>query len=116
MRSIFAGLAALLLSPAMAFAAGDIMAGYYGNTVISKGKGHEVHTYYNADGTLTGKVIGMSIVLKGTWKVDGTSLCLTYTPPPPTVKNPVCAPADAHQIGDNWAYDGRTVTLVQGIQ
>ena len=116
MRLIFAGLAALVLSPALAFADDDIMAADYGNTVITTGKGHEVHTYYNFDGTFTGKVIGMSIVLKGTWKVDGGNLCMVYTPPPPTVKNPVCVPAVARQVGDTWTYDGRTVTLVQGIQ
>jgi hypothetical protein len=101
---------------ASAVQAQETMAPYFGNTVISKGNGPEVHTYYNADGTVTGKIIGMKLTLKGTWKVDGDQLCLTYTPPPPTVKNPICVPNEQHKIGDTWMNGKRTVTLVQGIQ
>lgn len=106
---------ALTLSAATAMAQ-DTMSSYFGNTVISKGNGPEVHTYYNADGTVTGKIIGMKLSLKGTWKVDGDQLCLTYTPPPPTVRNPICVPNEEHKIGDTWMSGKRTVTLVQGIQ
>ncbi|HEY8698814.1 MAG TPA: hypothetical protein VIM02_14480 [Rhizomicrobium sp.] len=106
---------ALTLSAATAMAQ-ETMSPYFGNTVISKGNGPEVHTYYNADGTVTGKIIGMKLTLKGTWKVDGDQLCLTYTPPPPTVRNPICVPNEEHKIGDTWMSGKRTVTLVQGIQ
>lgn len=106
---------ALTLSAAAAMAQ-ETMSPYFGNTVISKGNGPEVHTYYNADGTVTGKIIGMKLTLKGTWKVDGDQLCLTYTPPPPTVRNPICVPNEEHKIGDTWMSGKRTVTLVQGIQ
>jgi hypothetical protein len=115
MQTILLAAACAALSATAAVAA-DTMADRFGNTVISKGDGPEVHTYYNADGTFTGKVIGMKLSLKGTWKVDGDKLCLTYDPPPPTVKNPVCVPNDEHKIGDTWMTGKRTVTLVQGIQ
>lgn len=115
MRWVLAIPVALALSATAAMAQGTVST-RFGNTVVSKGDGPEVHTYYNADGTFTGKVIGMKLTLKGTWKVDGDKLCLTYDPPPPTVKNPVCVPNEEHAIGDTWMAGKRTVTLVQGIQ
>jgi hypothetical protein len=115
MRWILAIPVALALSAAPAIAQ-ETMSPYFGNTVISKGNGPEVHTNYNADGTVTGKIIGMKLTLKGTWKVEGDQLCLTYTPPPPTVRNPICVPNEEHKIGDTWMSGKRTVTLVQGIQ
>ncbi len=96
--------------------ADDLMATRIGNTTISKGGGPEVHMYYNADGTFSGKIIGMKIALKGTWKEDGSTVCLIYDPVPPTVKNPMCLPLEAHQVGDTWTAGARTVTLAQGIQ
>jgi len=117
MRLVLAISAALLLSAVTALADDDIMATRYGNTVVSKSaNGPEVHMYYNADHTFTGKVIGVDFALKGTWKADGGNICLTYDPPPPGMTNPVCLPAMAHQVGDTWTTGDRTATLVQGIQ
>jgi hypothetical protein len=117
MRLVFAASAALVLSCSAAFADGDVMTSRFGNTVVAKSSGGpEIHMYYNADHTFTGKVIGMDFALKGTWSADGGNICLTYNPPPPGVTNPTCVPAEAHQVGDTWTSGGRTVTLVQGIQ
>lgn len=114
MRIYYLAAAAVVL-PASAVHADDIMSSRYGNTIVSKGK-HEVHMYFNADHTFTGKVVDVDFDLKGTWAIDGSNLCLTYTPPPPTVTNPVCQTIAPHNIGDTWTADDRTITLLQGIQ
>ena len=117
MRLFLAAAIALVATTAIAFADDDIMATRYGNTVIAKSpNGPEAHLYYNADHTFTGKVIGMSIVLKGTWELKGSQICSTYDPPPPGMTNPVCTLLEAHAVGDTWTSGDRTVTLVQGIQ
>ncbi|HXM00698.1 MAG TPA: hypothetical protein VN932_12275 [Rhizomicrobium sp.] len=116
MRTILlaAAFAALSLSAANA---DDLLATRYGNTVVVKmTSGMEVHMYYAADGTFTGKVMGMNYPLKGTWKSDGSNVCLTYDPAPPNMTNPSCTPVVAHQVGDSWTANGNTATLVQGIQ
>ena len=117
MRLVLAASAALLLSAVAALADDDVMATRYGNTVVSKSaSGLEVHMYYKADHSFTGKVIGVDFALKGTWKADGGNICLTYDPPPPGMTNPVCTLLEAHAVGDTWTSGDRTVTLVQGIQ
>lgn len=116
MRLILAASAALVLLSSAA-GADDLLATRYGNTVVVKlASGAEIHMYYAADGSFTGKVMGMNYPLKGTWKTDGANVCLTYDPPPPGMTNPSCVPVTAHQIGDSWTANGSTATLVQGIQ
>jgi hypothetical protein len=117
MRLFIATGVALVATCVLAFADDDLMASRYGNTVIAKStSGPEVHLYYGADHTVTGKVIGMDVKINGTWAMDGNNVCVTYDPPLPTVKNPSCVPLVAHQVGDSWSYGGRTITLVAGIQ
>lgn len=103
-----------------AYADDDIMAGYYGNTAIVKGGMAETHTVYNQDHTFTTSVPQYSMEFKGTWKVDGNTICRTFDTPPPGATNPVCTPIEAHKVGDTWTVtngnDSRTVTLVQGVQ
>ena len=117
MRRILFAVSLAACSATTAFAADDsTIAARFGNTVIAKGGVGEVHLYFNADHTFTGKVIAMDYPLKGAWKIDGDNLCLSYDPPPPGITNPVCQPIAAHNIGDTWQAGDRTVTLVQGIQ
>lgn len=119
MRSILLAAALIGLS-ATAASADDVMANLYGNTIISKGGMADTHSYYNADHTfrMTAPAFGME--WKGTWKVDGATLCRTFEKAPPGASNPLCTPVEAHKVGETWTAtaDGktRTVTLVQGIQ
>ena len=118
MRAFILGAAALLASTSLAFA-DDIMAGLYGNTIVSKGSMGEVHVHYKADHTFDGTASSMmgSMDLKGTWAFDDKGqLCRTYDTPPPGVTNPLCTAWSAHKVGDNWTMSDRTITLVQGIQ
>jgi len=109
--------AAIAAVPSLALAQDDVMSSRFGNTTVTHTEsGHEVHMYYSADHTFTGKVTDVGFDLKGTWAVDGGTLCLTYTPAPPTVTNPVCQPVVAHKIGDSWTVGKNSATLVQGIQ
>jgi len=95
----------------------DVMASRYGNTTIAKtAKGHEVHMYYNADHTFTGKVVDVGFDLKGTWTVENGLLCRTYDPLPPMTTNPDCQPVAPEKIGDTWTIEDNTATLVAGIQ
>jgi hypothetical protein len=121
MHRILIAASALTLLAAPAFAGDDVMTGYFGNTAIATGGMADTHTYYNADHTFTIKAPAFNMEWKGTWKVDGTTLCRTYeTPPPGITTNPFCTPVEAHKIGDSWTMSAngqtRTITLVKGIQ
>lgn len=117
MRKFMFAAALIAASASTAFAADDsTIASRFGNTVIAKGGFGEVHLYFNADHSFTGKVMAMNYALKGSWKIDGDNLCLTYDPPPPGITNPACAPVAAHAVGETWTANDRTATLVQGIQ
>jgi hypothetical protein len=100
---IAASILGLSAGPALA---ADLMAGYYGNTVIVTGPGLEVHVHYRADHTLdlTGTRSGTAFKAKGTWAIDKNGqLCRTYETPPPGVPNPFCTPLTAHKLGDAWS-------------
>jgi hypothetical protein len=116
MRSFLLAASLVVFSVTAAFAGDDVMAGFYGNTVISKGGMAETHSYYNADHSFTMKAPAYNMSWKGTWKVDGATLCRTYDTAPPGVTNPLCTPIETHKVGDTWTVAGRTASLVQGIQ
>ena len=118
---IAASLVALCAAPAMA--ANDIMAGYYGNTVISAGGMVESHTHYKADHTfdMTASAMGQTFAGKGTWQIDDKGeLCRTFESPPPGTPNPLCIPAAAHKAGDSWTItlngQTRNITMKAGIE
>jgi len=107
--------AAFVLATSAAFA-DDIMASRYGNTTMTTdAKGVVTKIYYKSDGTFTGKQANQSF--SGTWKLDASNmLCLTFSVALPGLTNPTCVPASAHKVGDSWGGNGRTVTLLAGIQ
>ena len=108
---------ALAVPPHAQLPTQDVMASRYGNTTIARtGSGHEVHMYYNADHTFTGKVVDVGFDLKGTWSVQNGALCRVYDPLPPMTTNPDCQPVAAQNIGDTWRVGDNTSTLVAGIQ
>ncbi|HEX4302928.1 MAG TPA: hypothetical protein VHZ78_09045 [Rhizomicrobium sp.] len=113
---------AVLLCAAPAFADDDVMAGFYGNTVISTGGGIESRTHFKADHTFdaTFTAAAGSFASKGTWAISGGQVCRTYDPAPPGVSNPVCVPADPHKAGDSWTVTvngaTRDVTLKAGAE
>jgi hypothetical protein len=109
----------LALSVSAALAADDVMANFYGNTVVATGGMADSKTYYRADHTFETKIATYD--LKGTWAIDATGqLCRTYETPPPGMPNPLCVPIASHKVGDTWTVQmngqTRNVTLVQGIQ
>jgi hypothetical protein len=109
--------AAVFAAPPLALAQDEVMAARFGNTTVTHtDSGHEVHMYYNADHSFTGKVVDVGFPVKGTWAVDAGTVCLTYNPPPPSVTNPVCQPVAPHNLGDTWTVGKNTVTLMKGIQ
>jgi hypothetical protein len=118
MRRLFLMSAACLaLCASAAFADDSMMTSRFGNTTVVKTKsGMQVHMYFNADHSFTGKVLKSAITMKGTWVVDGTNICMTYNPALFSVKNPDCELLEAHQVGDTWAAGPRTVSIVAGVQ
>lgn len=104
MRMLLAA-AAFAVSAAIAVAAADPYAGYYGNTVSITGpSGKTDKAYVNPDKTWERKNADGS-TMKGTYEVnaDGKSACFTQTEPPPAADaKPVCFPVDARQAGDKW--------------
>lgn len=124
MRRIVLGLSIAVLAATPAFAAEDILAGFYGNTVVSTGGMLEVHTHYKPDHTFDFSA-SMSLISRsgtGTWKIDASGqLCRDIKDPPTGVTNPSCSPIAPHKVGDTWTMtqkDGstRTLTLKSGIQ
>jgi hypothetical protein len=107
--------AAFVLATSAAFA-DDVMASRYGKTTLSTdAKGVQTRIYYKSDGTFIGKQASQSF--SGTWKLDASNtLCLTFSTTLPGLTNPTCVPASAHRVGDTWSGNGRTVTLLPGIQ
>jgi hypothetical protein len=118
-KIVLASLAAFALATTVSMAADDVMATRYGNTTVSTdAKGVETKVYYSADHTFTFKSGTQSG--KGTWKIDGGNICLTYEVAIPGVPNPLCLPVTAHKVGDTWTTgegdQKRTVKLVAGVQ
>lgn len=96
----------------------DMLAAFYGNTLVTLDGGIKAYFYYNPDHTFTGKVPAFLFVLKGTWNVnDKGELCRVFDPLPPTITNPDCGPLLVHQI-DETASDktGHRERLVAGIR
>ena len=118
-KFVLTTLAAIALSATVAVAADDVMASRYGNTTVSTdAQGVETKVYYNADHTFTFKSAAQSG--KGTWKLDGANICLTYETPMAGVPNPLCLPVTARKVGETWTTgegaQKRTVKLVAGVQ
>jgi hypothetical protein len=123
MQKILLTVSVFALCGGTASAADDIMAGYFGNTVVGTSAMGESHTHYKADRTFDVKLSSMmgSFTGKGTWKIDEKGqLCRTYEQPPPGMPNPLCIVAEAHKPGDTWTVtingQSRTLTLKAGIQ
>ncbi len=109
----------LFLASAFALAATAAFAGpldsRFGNTTITKdAQGNETHLYYAADGTFTGKQNGQDF--KGSWALNGGTVCLTFDPVPAGVTNPTCLPVSEHKVGDSWTAGPFSISLVAGIQ
>ena len=105
MYRLFLVATVLTFGAAPAFAADDVMAHFYGNTVVSSGGMIESHTHYRADHTfdLTASAMGQTFNAKGTWKIDDKGqLCRMYETAPPRMPNPLCIPAEPHKPGDIW--------------
>jgi hypothetical protein len=122
MRALLLGAAALIASTSLAFAGDDIMANYFGNTLVGKSTLGETHTHYKADHTFDGQAMSLmgSMGLKGTWKFDDKGqLCRTYETAPPGMPNPLCTPWESHKVGDKWTmtFNGqsRDLSLVAGV-
>jgi opacity protein-like surface antigen len=124
MRAILICAASACLLSTAALADDSVLASRFGNTTIATDvSGAQSRLYYNADHTFTAKVGPQAMTIKGTWKIDGGNVCLTYegaTNLPANMPNPTCLPVSAHNVGDTWTTgDGamkRTVTIVKGIQ
>ena len=120
MRSVLLGVACGACFVASAWAADDVMSGFYGNTAVATGGQAETHSLYNPDHSFVMKVPMYGMEFKGTWAVNGSELCRTFDAPPPGVTNPLCTPIEAHKVGDSWTITqgekSRTVTLVKGVQ
>ena len=114
MRAILLGAALAVVAILPALAGDEVLASRFGNTTITKASGVENHVYYAADHTFTAKQGATST--KGTWKIDGSTICLTFATPVPGTPNPACAPVSDHKVGDTWSAGPYTVSLVAGIQ
>lgn len=116
MRILLGAVAALALSAGAAMAGEEVMASRFGNTTItSDASGASTKIYYEADHSFTG--VQGDQQLAGTWAMQGSNVCLTFTSePPPGYPNPICAPTSAHNVGDTWQAGPFTVQLVAGHQ
>jgi hypothetical protein len=117
-------LSVAILAAAPAWAADDVMASFYGNTVVSTGGIAEVHTHYRPDHSfdMVASRMGFSRTFKGSWAIDAkNNLCRTFVgDAPPDTPNPLCLPFTPHKVGESWTVDvngsSRTATLKAGIE
>ena len=120
MRAVLLGILLPGFCIAAALGADDMMANYYGNTILASGPSGQSHSYYRADHTFETKLGTMD--LKGTWSIDDKGqLCRLYdAASPPGIPRPLCTPWSAHAIGDSWTmtlgHSTRQMSLVKGIQ
>jgi hypothetical protein len=117
MRVSVLGVAALLASTSLG-SADDIMAGYYGNTLVATTAESQIHFHYRADHTFdaSGTDAAGPIAFKGMWSLNKMgALCrIRSTAPPKT--DPFCEDWSAHAVGDSWEIHGVAFTLIEGIQ
>jgi hypothetical protein len=126
MRYAVLAIGLMLGSSSAALAGDEIMANYFGNTIIATSQAGELRVHYKPDHSFSGRAEGPvgKYDIRGTWKFDGQgNLCRTYSTNgsdlPPGLPNPYCAPWSAHNVGDVWTVvgqDGKTaeVKLVAG--
>jgi len=121
MRFSLIGAALIVASAPAAFAGDDIMANYFGNTVVAQNQLGISKVHYRQNHTFGGTALGPSgqIQLSGSWKIDPSGqLCRTYENAPPGSPNPFCTPWESHKVGDTWSMsaNGQTaqVSLVAG--
>ena len=104
----------LLASAGPAIAQDDVMASRFGNTsVVIDPSGGRNMIEYNPDHTFKG-FITTGDKVRGTWKIDGKNLCLTWDSPPPGYPNPTCTPVDKRSVGDTWTSGPFTVSIEAG--
>ena len=124
MRKMISLAAAFLFCSVPAYAADQVMKGFYGNTLVVTGDAFQSHVHYRADHTLdtSGTASGQAFSTKGTWKIEKKGqVCRTYEKTVPTMSNPFCNVVTAHKVGDTWTTTGstgsaRNITLVAGVQ
>ena len=126
MRYAVLTIGVMLGTSSAALAGEEMMANYFGNTVIATSQLGELRVHYKQDHSFIGRAEGPSGAydIRGTWKLDAQgALCRTYTTSrsdlPPGLPNPYCAPLSAHKVGDSWTVvgqDGKAaqVKLVEG--
>ncbi len=107
----FALIAASLCLATAAFAADDMMAGFYGNTLVITDQSGVQKWHYTPDHKLTavmqdGKKVG------GTWSVKDGKLCEL-----PDGQAEACYQMGAKKAGDKWTgRPGMTLEVVAGNQ
>jgi len=126
MRHAALAIGLLLGSGSNALAGEEIMANYFGNTVIATSQAGELRVHYKPDHSFSGRAEGPmgKYDIKGTWNFDAQgNLCRSYSTNgsdlPPGMPNPYCAPWAAHKVGESWmvvGQDGKSaqVKLVEG--
>lgn len=125
MRRFIMAAAFAASSSTAAFAGEEVMANYFGNTVVATSQLGQIRVHYKANHSFSGKAQGPtgSYDIRGTWTLDAQgNLCRTYSTNgaslPPGTPNPYCAPVSAHNVGDTWTVteNGKTaeVKLVSG--
>jgi hypothetical protein len=123
MRAVLLGAILSLALAIPALAEDDVMASRYGNTTDSvDAKGIHTKIYYSADHTFKAAIADLKV--HGTWKVENSTLCLTFVDPPAnlpsTFPNPTCLPTAVHKVGDTWTTGegamARSVSIKPGIQ
>lgn len=105
-------------NPPPAVSQDDILAAFYGNTLVTVDDGIKAYFYYKPDHTFTGKVPEFYFALKGTWNVDQKGeVCRVFDPLPPRMTNPDCGPMLVHRVGDAGSdASGHKERLLAGMR
>ena len=110
----------ILAATSPTFAQVDVMANFYGNTLIAKGGLADSQTVYTRDHRFVMTVPSFGLEFKGAWAVKDGQVCRVFETTPPGVTNPLCTPAQPHAVGETWTsmINGKpvSVTLAKGLQ
>jgi hypothetical protein len=120
MRALLLSAGLIVASAPVASAGDEIMANYFGNTVVAQSKLGISKVHYRSNHTFGGTAAGPAgeVQLSGSWKLDNGQLCRSYEHAPPGSPNPFCTPWESHKVGETWTMsaEGQTaqVSLVAG--
>lgn len=113
MRGSMFAVVVAISCPSLASAGDEVMANYFGNTVVVSSGSHATYIHYKPDHTFDTRATTFlgDFNIKGTWQIDDKeNLCRVIDEnslpfPVPGASKPVCVPWKIRNVGETWTID-----------